>query len=571
MTQTANYAAMSKAHLIELCEKKDALLQRIYSTLAIPNTKASLGEKVAWLIAKPMIAGQTPDEKGLVRIPVGEIAEAMGMSVDSASRYIAKPCERFGLTREIKPYTTKAGQECFLTFINPAEDYWIDLVEAPLPEDQERKINGNGTCRCGGAIKKTKRILEYQEVHECVQCGEKTVFPVKRTHEKPLPEGFYPAFKGAQAEDLPTDFTEIEGAQPEELPISDEEVGDLPLSNVPNTPPQMSELSHDLEKEAAQLLLDIAGEHISHIEMCKSGDAKYITIKKPLDLGDIRTHLRGYKTKGVKSRSIGGTTRALWFEGDTPEQWERCKEAAQLLTIMDFKPLLSPSPTTGKHQGGGHLWIIFDSQVDAYSALQTVYQYTGSRIKDCEYWPGGGRNARLPGGKYIYQCDAWCNLYNADGEELSRDGSGNARALLDYQTPAGVVNEYIKPEPAPAPQRTPPQAGGVSGKDLASQFIAEFNAMRDWRDIAAMVGGFTRGKFLAEWRGDRTPNVAINPRTDRAKDFARPDEPPMDKYDVWCRIMAHRTGQDWQLFKKQDLAQRCEYRRQQLEQERRAS
>src|SRR5260221_7285104 len=122
MTQTAtNYAAMSKDVLIEVAQTQLQVIQRFYKTLAISNEKASLGEKVAWLIAKPLLAEQTPNEQGLIRAPISDIAAGMGMSIDSASRYIAKPCERFGLERETMPYTTKAGQECILTFINPAE------------------------------------------------------------------------------------------------------------------------------------------------------------------------------------------------------------------------------------------------------------------------------------------------------------------------------------------------------------------------------------------------------------------------------------------------------------------
>jgi hypothetical protein len=246
-------------------------------------------------------------------------------------------------------------------------------------------------------------------------------------------------------------------------------------------------------------------------------------------------HLRGTKTKGATLQHPFGLTRALCFDEDTPEGLQRLKEAAQLLAIPGFQPIVQPSPVPAgdDHAGGGHLWIIFTRLVDAYSARMTVYQYTGSLLQQGkEYWPRPENNrVRLPGGKYVKPgFEAWCHLYDENGVELSSDGAGAARVLLERQTPSEIVGDYAKPAPALVlePQRIerPQQAGGYLEKDVSGQVIAEFNAAHSWE---ALLGKSNSSKkYLASWRGDKTPNVAINPKTDLAKDFARPDEPAMD-------------------------------------------
>jgi len=324
----------------------------------------------------------------------------------------------------------------------------------------------------------------------------------------------------------------------------------------------------ELERQAAQLLLAIAGEHSEFIEMIPTPQ-KYSTVHRSLTLEDIQDHLQGGQPKGTRLYRASGMTRALVFDEDTAEGFARLKEAAQLLVAADdFKPILEPTPEGCKHTGG-KLFINFEADVDTYSAKQTCYQYTGGLLRHCkEVWPpetDTGNRVRLPGGTYIHpNFTAPCHLF----DEHMQNGIGPAAMLLTRLTPASVVNEYTRPEPPPEPQRAQPapRQGGYLEKDLAKQYIADFNARCAWSDIAQLAGGFIRGKFLAVWRNDTTPNMAIWQKTDLAKDFARPEEPLMDKYDVWCRIMAHERSMDWQQFKRRDLAERCAYRRSQLEQ-----
>jgi hypothetical protein len=324
----------------------------------------------------------------------------------------------------------------------------------------------------------------------------------------------------------------------------------------PHTPPTQEDLF-----AAAKLLLDIAGPGQEHVEMSREGPAKYFTVHRPLRLDDMHRHLHGSRTKGATLQHPDGLTRAIVDDADTPQDWERLQEAAILLAAAGFKPILEPSPVQdGDHVGGGHLWIIFDAFVEAYAARRTLCYYAPMLAESREYWPNAGNRIRLPGGRYIRPgFEAWCSLYDAAGNELSHDGPGAAQMLLQYQSPVDLLLVVQKPTPQKAlpPARKRPPAGEQQGLSLVKQVIADFNDSHSWEEIAGLCGGFDRSKkFAAIWRGDRTPNVSVDPKTDRAKDFSSNAWLPrtMDQYQVWCLIQG---GLGWEEFRRRDLAQRC--------------
>lgn len=498
--------------------------------------------------------GQHHDPKGRVRVNFTTYAKNLGVSDDT----IARRFERLttsNLIEDAKLVEEPDGPRWYV-HINKKLIQEADHEKISFPEDTPKQGGDRYTCqKCGSKHVKIKRTIKRTLICLNPTCKHEVALD-DITDEYTLPPKH--TERAQDAEDVKaTCFL------PPESNLQD--------TRNPDTPPQVAPIALDpieLERQAGQLLLGIAAGP-SHIEMnTDPAKGKYSTIDRPLTLTNAYMHLRGRCTKGAVNRPLEGEIRGNCFDGDNPEEWHICTDAAARLEEHGYKPLLLPSPSQGKHKGGGLLWIIYDQNVDAYSALQTIYHYAPDLKKLKQFWPGGGINIRLPGGKY--RCpdfEAWITVLDENGEVLSRDGQNLAAALLDRQTPASVVVPHQKP--APEVTKPPIGQGGYLDKDFAKQYIAEFNAMRDWSDIVAMAGGFDRGHFLAIWRGDRTPNVAINSKTDLAKDFARPDEPAMDKYDVWCRIMAHRTGEDWRLFKKHDLEQRCAYRRSQ--QERKAS
>ncbi len=99
-----------------------------------------------------------------------------------------------------------------------------------------------------------------------------------------------------------------------------------------------------------------------------------------------------------------------------------------------------------------------------------------------EYWPGPAHaltwnKVRLPGGRYVSpDLSAWCKLYDADGQELARDGLAAARVLLANQTPVGIVPWYSPDDlldvavapPAPAVDPHPDRSAPLVQARVAS-------------------------------------------------------------------------------------------------------
>jgi hypothetical protein len=207
---------------------------------------------------------------------------------------------------------------------------------------------------------------------------------------------------------------------------------------------------------AAQLLLEIAGPADEHIEMSRTGPAKYYTVPRSVTLDDCLKHLRGVKTRGAQLCHPEHMTRALAFDTDTNKiypGWWWMRGAAQQLTDAGYRVLLEPSPA-GR---GGHLWIIFDALVDVHAARRHVCELAPVLADVREYWPGPAHavkwnKVRLPGGRYVTPGkSAWCKLYDANGSRLSDHGLAAARVLLTSQTPASLV------PPLPSDEQEMPQ------------------------------------------------------------------------------------------------------------------
>lgn len=538
--------------LHELIDLRDTVKRHIYSPKASPQTRLvalDLLLQSAWRTRgrknEPPLMESITDSMP-VHYPT--VSERLGIHRNSVGKEY-KAMSRAGLVR----MTTRTDEE--------GKDH-IDVALSPeLPTHADRLPTKGERPRPAPGFK------SVGTGKHCSECGSGNITSICRDcgHIEELGE-------------LPHDEeTPVEGEAsfPSTPPLAeaDETLSTREVLSVDGLQDGTREVLRDdpqeLERQAAQLLLAIAGEHTEFIEMIPTPQ-KYSTVHRPLKLEDIQDHLQGGKPKGTRLYRADGMTRSLVFDEDTAESFERLKEAAQLLVAADdFKPILEPTPEGCKHTGG-KLIINFDGLVDAYSAKQTCYQYTGNLLRQCkEVWPpetDTGNRVRLPGGTYMHPSfTAECHLL----DENMQNGIGTAAMLVERQTPASVVREYPKPAPelqAPPQRETRPHMGGYLDKDLAKQYIAEFNAQRDWADIAALAGGFKRGKFLATWRGEHDPSVGVNPKTDLAKDFGV-DEPSMDKFDVWCHIMAP-ASMDWRDFKRRELDERCAYRR---DQERRAS
>jgi hypothetical protein len=336
---------------------------------------------------------------------------------------------------------------------------------------------------------------------------------------------------------------------------------------------------------AAELLLTLAGPTPEHIEMARTGKAKYYTIKRPLTLSDILDHLRGGKAHGALCCYPENKTCGMcWDTDDTgsDDGWQVLQDAMRVLSENGYLPILSPSPA-GR---GGHTWVIFDGLVDALEARSHVLSLAPALATYKEYWPGpkgsesSWNKVRLPGGRYTRPgVNAWCQLISVSDGEMATCGAESAQLLLQHQTPAGIVpikasqanfGEATKvteetrkvpsgtlPVPSATqapnashskvgtPTSTPPSevdpawlaryGNTPEGKKLwfafTPRFIADwYNARHSVEDLLPSEGN---GYGLASWRGERT--ASVKKRSEHWTDFgasARRDDGSPDGGDA---------------------------------------
>jgi len=266
---------------------------------------------------------------------------------------------------------------------------------------------------------------------------------------------------------------------------------------------------------------------------------KYYTNLEPLTLRHMAAHLEGRRTYGALIRHPDGTTRASIYDADTPEAVAIVEDAARCLQAAGYKPLIELSPV-----GKAHLVIIYTEHVNARAAHTSECKLVPELEKIKEYWPSPSRNkVRLPAGKYVRPGrSGWCKLYDASGQELSRDGQSAARALLEYQTPASLV----PPEPeVPAsewPLRVQPQEHSHRNLKRDEYSFAKDNHTRLWvaftpqwlidrfnqqYSIEDLVAYERNGMILANWRGEHTASVGVTKDGQHWVDFGasacRPD------------------------------------------------
>ena len=291
---------------------------------------------------------------------------------------------------------------------------------------------------------------------------------------------------------------------------------------------------------------------------------KYLSFNGPFH---IDSYLAGDRENiyGSQLRQVDGKTWVWSADIDTrdKEVYSRLDEFLSRLASAGAFPI-----AWLRSDGSAHVEIYFSetvlpeeadawifSIVPEFSALKERYPVTTTNKLS---WPLYYRI-----GNKVYPCTA---RYMSDElhslKVASDDITLHQLSILAEEciTPAQLVHDYIrdhpivKPDPKPQPTTHAPRAGGVFGQDLARQVIDEFNASHSWESLLGKPN--RHGKYCASWRNDRTPNVAVDPRTDLAKDFSINAWIPrsMDKYQVYCFIEGR---ENWQEFKRRDLDERC--------------
>lgn len=581
MTQTPNYAAMSKADLIGIIESQKTIIQRFYRLLPVPNTALAPGEKLAWAAAQPLIHRETPNEKGLIRIPVDEIAEKIGMSESSASRYILNICERFEATHEVEPYVTKKGQKCNLTYIDPTDPIWTTHpAELPLPPEKERVINGNlpcPHCKSEGTYRVTKkRIIHYQEIRECAICHYREVSavldgepPEEPTKKAPQPgDLFSKAQTSAQLTSIntptPTAASEEKGPQAEDLFDPDAIYTDW------------------LQRQIGQGQLIYATGRVNASDKYLSEEVGYTP--------DVDAYLSGDLDHIYGSNPLfeDGSCYFLWFDFDEkqPEHDAHYKEYMAQLAAGGVASLYFP-----RRPGRGHFGIAFNARVEAQAAYDFVIALCpqlgtvnecfpiGDKVKQRISWPLFQRI-----GSQVQACK--CIGMTPSGIRLVSDGivanrRGTARVLEATLTPAALVEAFVLSRPAPPEPDAPPDVGGVlldspaacctggDSDDLAGVVVAEMNNALSWQEAAGFDNPIRNQRFRATWRKheheDHTASVVIDSGGEYATDYGVHGSyrKKLDRYEVYC--LTHRID------KTEDLKQRIRKRRQALQGLRRAS
>lgn len=77
--------------------------------------------------------------------------------------------------------------------------------------------------------------------------------------------------------------------------------------------------------------------------MSDRGPKKYYDVKRAITARDTHAHLKGWKTKGAYLRRPDGMTRALCYDADTSNDWERLLDAARLLAEAGYLPIVEDS------------------------------------------------------------------------------------------------------------------------------------------------------------------------------------------------------------------------------------
>jgi len=414
------------------------------------NRHISAGQKLRLrALRRSVERGKTRDDAGRTRINLTTISDDTGESPDSISRAI-KFFEKCNLIpdKQLIPEIQENGEQWKRWYISLNQELLTHPDQIVPPEP--RNHGGDRTYICSQCGK--RHIIKRKVVTLiCKDCG----------HESLLSE---------TDEDLSPPEEQDAAYPPEDDAAKNfcEQGSNLPDVLKPVAPPIGSKLQGgsddeglEVEQEnqvdlgaAAELLLSLAGDSDEHIEMSRTGQKKYYTVHRRLNLDDLLDHFRGGQARGGLCSRVDGKTRGLCFDADNQDDWELLLRAARALVAVGYLAILEESPA-GR---GGHLWIIYTDLVDAIAARRYVYELVPELQDLEEYWPGpqdaaSWNRVRLPGGKYVRYgkyvetpVKAWCKLISVADGETSQDGRAAAALLLSHQTPVDLVPTYPSDE-----------------------------------------------------------------------------------------------------------------------------
>ncbi len=408
------------------------------------NRHISAGQKLRLrALRRSVERGKTRDDAGRTRINLTTISEDTGESPDSISRAI-KFFEKCNLVpdKKLVPETQENGEQWKRWYISLNQELLTHPDQIVPPEP--RNHGGDRTYICPECGK--KHLIKRKKVTLiCKDCGHESLLSETDEDLSP-PEEQDAACPPEQESDADKNFCEqdrnlLDVLKPVAPPIGRK------LQGGPDGDLEVEQENPVDLGAAAELLLSLAGDSDEHIEMSRTGQKKYYTVHRRLNLDDVLDHLRGGQARGGLCCYADGKTRGLCWDADDQEMWELLQRAARVLAEAGYLPLLEESPASR----GGHLWVIYVDLVDAIAARRHLCELVPELQDLEEYWPGpqdaaSWNRVRLPGGRYVRYgkhvetpVKAWCKLVSVADGETSQDGQAAAALLLSHQTPVDLV------------------------------------------------------------------------------------------------------------------------------------
>jgi hypothetical protein len=224
-----------------------------------------------------------------------------------------------------------------------------------------------------------------------------------------------------------------------------------------------TQIGYPSQDAVAELLAQVAGDGRTYIRLQPDGDDKYRTYAGAVTPDLALRHVAGEILIGARLWHAGGMTRALVWEGETPEEFAQLRHgAAPKLADSGARVILEGSPSV-HHPGSGKLWLIFHSLVDAAAALATALHRAPELASCGEHWPTGGQAVSLPAGFYARDGVAcWRDIWEPGG--IHRTGP-KAFAFLEGRLTSASWVTIDAPAPtveASAPDR--PNGARSNGK-----------------------------------------------------------------------------------------------------------
>jgi hypothetical protein len=138
----------------------------------------------------------------------------------------------------------------------------------------------------------------------------------------------------------------------------------------------------------AEFLAWLAGGRERHIEMKKTGQAKYTYVKEPITPELTQEHLAGARYLGADLTHADGKAVLFMFDADTNDNWELAQHQAEKLREAGARVWLEISPHRGGHIGLAwkvnqrshtlQLRLAFDAMKTEVQAYLTKCRTTGT-------------------------------------------------------------------------------------------------------------------------------------------------------------------------------------------------